>query len=66
MPHGKPAGVPCAHLTETLRCAIWGQPERPAVCSAFQASPEFCGSNGAEALALLTWLESETRTEEAG
>src|SRR5688572_22135576 len=33
MPNGKPAGVRCIHLTSDLRCALFGQPERPRVCS---------------------------------
>jgi hypothetical protein len=43
MPHGKPAGVPCVQLDDTLRCKIFGQPGRPAVCSQLQASLEMCG-----------------------
>ena len=30
MPHGKPAGVPCIQLTSDLRCALFGDPRRPA------------------------------------
>ncbi len=32
MPHGKPAGIPCVQLLSDYRCALFGQPERPAVC----------------------------------
>ena len=60
MPHGKPAGVPCIHLTAERRCGLFGQPERPAVCEAFQATPDLCGASSADAFARLTALETET------
>jgi len=60
MPQGKPAGVRCVQLTAENHCAIFGQPERPAVCAAFGADPEVCGSSTAEALHLLGWLEQST------
>ncbi|HOW09099.1 MAG TPA: YkgJ family cysteine cluster protein [Bacteroidales bacterium] len=53
MPEGKPAGVRCIHLTDDARCAIFGSPDRPKVCSGFQPEPEFCGSNREEALSIL-------------
>jgi len=53
MPEGKPAGVRCPHLTDDLRCALFNSPERPAVCSAFKAEPEFCGTNPEEAYRIL-------------
>lgn len=37
MPHGKPAGERCVQLSEHNLCSLFGQPERPAVCSGFQA-----------------------------
>lgn len=46
MPGGKPAGVRCAHLTEDNKCALFGKPERPAVCRTFQPDPEWCGRWG--------------------
>jgi hypothetical protein len=58
---GKPAGVPCRHLTADLRCAIFGRPERPACCGGLQASPEMCGESREQALAFLTALEEATR-----
>lgn len=61
MASGKPAGVTCAQLTEDLRCAIFGAPERPACCGGLQASPEMCGENRDEALSYLDWLELATR-----
>jgi uncharacterized protein len=60
MPHGKPAGVRCAQLTRDNRCAIFGRPERPAVCTSLRPSPEMCGSNDAEALSILLRLEAAT------
>ncbi|AZR94505.1 proteinase inhibitor [Bordetella trematum] len=60
MPQGKPAGTPCVQLDEHLRCRIFGQPERPAVCSSLQPSADMCGSHREEALQWLTWLERET------
>jgi hypothetical protein len=58
---GKPAGEPCRHLTADLRCAVFGQPARPACCSGLQASAEMCGESRAQALAYLTTLELATR-----
>jgi Fe-S-cluster containining protein len=60
MPNGKPAGVRCVQLTSDLRCAIFGQPERPALCRSFRPSEEMCGTTAAEALAFLTELEEAT------
>lgn len=57
MPNGKPAGVPCVQLDEQLRCKIFGQPERPAVCSSLQPSPDMCGNSREDAMRLLGWLE---------
>mgnify|MGYP001568991213 CR=1 FL=1 len=60
MPDGKPAGVPCVQLDEALRCRLFGQPERPAVCGGLQPSVEMCGSGRNDALAWLHRLERET------
>lgn len=62
-PHGKPAGERCLQLDTDNRCRIFGRPERPAVCLAFAADPEFCGSNRQEAMARMHWLETATRTD---
>ena len=43
MPQGKPAGVRCVQLDAQMRCLIFGQPERPAVCAQLQPHPEMCG-----------------------
>ena len=57
MPNGKPAGVPCIHLTADNRCAIFHSPERPRVCAGFQAEKLVCGNNRQEALKILSELE---------
>lgn len=61
MPGGKPAGVRCAQLTPGSRCALFGRPERPAVCLGLRPAPEMCGASADEALRLLTRLELATR-----
>ncbi|MDX1268302.1 MAG: YkgJ family cysteine cluster protein [Oceanisphaera sp.] len=61
MPAGKPAGVRCVHLLDDARCALFGRPERPAVCSAFQAEAAFCGASREEALQILNDLEVSSR-----
>jgi len=60
MPNGKPAGVTCVQLTSDRRCRLFGSPERPAVCDAFQAMADACGSTRDEALTLLTIMEVVT------
>jgi Fe-S-cluster containining protein len=66
MPHGKPAGVRCVQLGDDNLCRIFGRPERPQVCSDFQAEPQFCGATREQALALMSELELLTRSEAAG
>ena len=61
MPGGKPAGVRCVQLRADESCAIFGQPERPTVCSQLRPSAEMCGASRAEALAGLERLERATR-----
>jgi len=63
MPGGKPAGVACVQLLPDLRCAIFGRPERPAVCAALRPGEEMCGADQAHALAYLNALELATRPE---
>ena len=60
MPHGKPAGIPCVQLLPDLRCALFGQPERPAVCASLRPSDEMCGANREAALNYLSELEQKT------
>jgi Fe-S-cluster containining protein len=61
MPHGKPAGVLCVQLLSDYRCALFGKPERPAVCVSLRPTEEMCGTIRGEALAHLTRLELATR-----
>lgn len=64
MPFGKPAGVPCLQLDEQLRCRLFGQPERPAVCAQLMPSAEMCGvrdDGGQHARMYLARLEELTR-----
>jgi uncharacterized protein len=60
MPNGKPAGVACVQLTADLRCAIFGQPERPAVCGSLQPSELMCGTSREQAMRWLGHLEDAT------
>jgi hypothetical protein len=62
MPLGKRAGERCVHLDASLRCELFGRPERPTVCASLRPSPEMCGETRAEALAWLGWLERATAT----
>ena len=61
MPQGKPAGVACVQLDEQLRCKLFGDPRRPAVCSGLQPGPEMCGETREYALEYLGGLERATR-----
>lgn len=60
MPHGKPAGVPCVQLLPDWRCAIFGKPERPAVCVSLRPSEAMCGANRDEAMRTLGEMERVT------
>ncbi len=60
MPDGKPAGVPCVQLDAHLGCKIFGQPERPAVCSSFRPMQDVCGSHRQEAVWLIGEMERLT------
>ena len=59
--NGKPAGVPCPHLDGDLRCRLFGQPERPAVCASLPPSAEMCGADRVHALQFLATLEHATQ-----
>lgn len=61
MPNGKPAGVRCVQLLPDNRCAIFGQPERPAFCGGLQPALEMCGSDREYAMQWLDALERATR-----
>jgi len=58
MPHGKPAGVRCAQLTDDNRCRI--NAERPQVCRRLRPSREMCGKTTQDALRYLAALERAT------
>lgn len=60
MPHGKLAGQRCLHLTLANLCALFGRPERPAVCGNFKADREVCGDSDEEAIRILGWWERIT------
>ena len=57
---GKPAGVPCSHLSTDLRCKLFDRPGRPQCCDGLLPSAEMCGDNRDEALAWLERLEALT------
>jgi len=60
MPQGKPAGVPCLHLSDDLRCRLFGRPERPSFCGGLRPSLEMCGETREQALVWLERLERLT------
>ena len=60
MPDGKPAGVACVQLDEALRCRLFGDPRRPAVCGGLRPSASMCGNDRAAALTHLSMLEAAT------
>lgn len=61
MPHGKPAGIPCVQLLPDFRCALFGQPGRPAVCASLRPVETMCHATREEALDYLAELETRTR-----
>jgi uncharacterized protein len=56
----KAAGERCMHLLIDQRCAIFGQPDRPTVCSSLMPSVDMCGDNREQAMLWLTTLERQT------
>jgi Fe-S-cluster containining protein len=60
MPEGKPAGMPCVQLMDDYRCALFGDPRRPEVCSRLRPHPAMCGTDRFAALAMLSSLEMAT------
>lgn len=62
MPAGKPAGERCVQLDDDDRCRIFGQPERPPVCSSLRPEPTMCGDDRTHAVRWLTSLERQTAT----
>lgn len=63
MPQGKPAGVRCVQLLPDDRCALFGRPERPAVCVSLRPHEGMCGASREEALVTLRALEVATRPD---
>lgn len=61
MPGGKPAGVRCIQLLADFRCALFGDPRRPAVCSSLKPERTMCGDSREFALQTLGELERLTR-----
>ncbi|GGB54620.1 hypothetical protein GCM10011502_29610 [Oceanisphaera marina] len=43
-----------------MRCALFGKPERPAVCGRFKAMADVCGESKSDALWLINELEMAT------
>jgi len=60
MPEGKPAGVPCVQLDADLRCKLFDDVRRPAVCGSLRPSEEMCGTTQEYALHWLARLETAT------
>lgn len=58
---GQAAGVRCVQLRDDSRCAIFGDPARPAVCGSLMPRDEMCGETREFALAYLGRLEELTR-----
>lgn len=58
MPDGKAAGEACVHLGADMRCALFGDPRRPALCEAFMPEPAICGDNAEQALSNLRRLDA--------
>lgn len=56
MPAGKPAGIRCIQLTYDLKCAIFDDPLRPAVCNGFKPELLICGNTAEEAQKTIEWL----------
>lgn len=63
MPAGKPAGVPCIHLTDSYACAIFDDHRRPEVCAKFSPEAAFCGVDRQDALVRIQQLEIISRPE---
>lgn len=64
MPQGKPAGVPCIQLDAQLRCRLFGDPRRPAVCAGLQPSADMCGADRGAAMRWLRRLDQLTQPDQ--
>jgi len=63
MPRGKKAGERCVHLNDENLCQIFGRKDRPDFCAAFMADESICGDSYEEALAAISNLELQTKSE---
>jgi hypothetical protein len=61
LPQGKRAGERCPHLTDDIRCALFGKPERPSCCSGLAPAPDMCGESTAQAMTTLLGWEALTK-----
>jgi hypothetical protein len=52
--------VRCIQLTADNACAIFGHPDRPAVCGSLQPAAEMCGETREQALRWLGHMERST------
>ncbi len=52
--------MPCPQLDEQLRCRLFGQALRPAVCASLKPSSEMCGETREQAMIFLQRLETLT------
>ena len=60
MPHGKPAGVRCANLTDDNLCVLFATEQRPRFCTTLMPSEEMCGTSPTHAMQYLRDLERST------
>ncbi|WP_460750195.1 YkgJ family cysteine cluster protein [Marinomonas epiphytica] len=60
MPNGKPAGIRCVQLLDDARCAIFGDPRRPAVCHDFTPEEAICGDTFEQAVEIISSIENIT------
>jgi len=61
LPQGKPAGLACVQLDTDLRCRLFGQSDRPAVCMSLAPEMAMCGSDRQQALHTLACWELQTQ-----
>lgn len=59
-PTGKAAMQRCLHLDANYLCTLFSHASRPKVCAGFQATPDACGNNREEAMAILSEWERLT------
>jgi len=48
--------VRCPHLTDEVRCALFGKPERPPTCVGLRPAEDMCGDSAEAAMAtIIRW-----------